>query len=541
MTQPHEHLLIVEDSPDSIKLIRHALESLYSLNFALDGATALDSAVRQLPDLILLDVDLPGLNGFDICRRFKQQPLTRDIPVIFLTALTGQSDEALGLAAGGSDFIGKPFNPDLLKARIRIHLELKMHRDRLDRLVAERTAELVKTREAVVASLAILAEFRDQETGMHTQRTRAYVRCLAEAARRQGVAITDSAVEWISQTAQLHDIGKVGIPDAILLKPGSLTDEEFEVIKRHTLIGGEAIRRAESIIGQNTFLHFAREIAEYHHEHWDGSGYPHGLRGSAIPISAQLMSLVDVYDALANERPYKPALPHARVVSIILNGDGRTRPEHFSPIVLQAFRSCHDEFEAINHLYREAVQAGGIAAGGTGSESAPRLPAARENTAAAVIASPAPAAGAPEWQPREAGRAFLVAEASSQYRKTGWVTEALADIPGFDPAAGLLYMQDDCDFYVQMLKQFAASHAQDAIRLHSALEAGDSAAAIRIAHSLKGLAGTLGAGALQAQAKALELELRAGMTLPAVEPDVLNLEALLAGLVSSLSGRLQPV
>ncbi len=352
--QSNEVILIVEDNTLNIDLLVHTLSPDYQIRVTTDGATTLQNIDRLMPDLILLDVMLPDIDGFEVCRQLKARISSRDIPVIFLTALTDKADEAIGLAAGANDFIAKPFNADLLKARVRIHLELKAHRDRLDKLVNERTAELEKTKEAVIASLAILSEYRDYETGKHIQRTRAYVRCLAKAVLPlNGVSADDAMIELISQSAQLHDIGKVGVPDAILLKPGRLSPEEFLVIKRHTIIGGEVIRRTEEILGTNTFLRFAREIAECHHERWDGTGYPYGLRDQEIPVSAQLMAVVDVYDALTSIRPYKKAFSHEQAVRIILEGDDRTRPEHFSPAMLEAFRQCQNEFMRINELFND--------------------------------------------------------------------------------------------------------------------------------------------------------------------------------------------
>lgn len=353
-------ILIVADNTLNIDLLVHILTPDYQIRVTIDGRSTLQNIEKLAPDLIILDVVLPDMDGFEVCRQLKARAATRDIPMIFLTALADKTDEAIGLAAGASDFIAKPFNADLLKARARIHLELKAHRDRLDKLVRERTAELERTKEAVIASMAILSEYRDFETGQHIQRTRAYVRCLAtkawQTASDRNAWVSDELIELISQSAELHDIGKVGVPDAILLKSGRLTDSEFAIIKRHTLIGGEVIRRTEQILGSNTFLHFAREIAECHHEHWDGSGYPHGLRGDEIPVSAQLTTLVDVYDALTSRLPYKPAYTHEQAVQIIQTGDERTRPEHFSPVILEAFSRCQDEFRHISEVMRDYSQ-----------------------------------------------------------------------------------------------------------------------------------------------------------------------------------------
>lgn len=352
-------LLVIEDSPIHIDLLVQLLSPDYRILVFTDGVSGLNAAETLLPDLILLDVVLPDIEGFEVCRKIKANPVTQDIPVVILTALTAVHDEVAGLSAGASDFISKPFNPGLLQARIRVHLDLKRHRDRLDKLVAERTAELEKTKEAIISSLAILSEYRDFETGMHVQRTQAFIRVLAmKVWELTGEPASAGLLDLIGQSAMLHDIGKVGVSDAILLKPGPLTEEEFETIKKHPIIGGDVIRRTEKILGSNTFLRYAREIAESHHERWDGSGYPHGLKGDEIPLSAQLMTLVDVYDALTSNRPYKKNLPHEEAVRIIREGDNRIKPEHFSPVILQAFIEVGEEFDHIRKIFRERENEG---------------------------------------------------------------------------------------------------------------------------------------------------------------------------------------
>ena len=349
-----ETILIIEDSPIHIDLLIQLLGPDYRILVHTDALSGLKGIEAQLPDLILLDVLLPDIDGIEVCRRIKTNPVTQDIPIIILTSLTAVNDEVAGLSAGASDFISKPFNPGLLKARIRVHLDLKNHRDRLDKLVAERTAELEKTKEAIISSLAILSEYRDYETGLHVQRTQAFIRCLAmKVWELTGEISSAGLLDLIGRSAMLHDIGKVGIPDSILLKPGPLSDEEFTMIKKHPLIGAEVLHRTEKILGSNTFLRYAREIAEYHHERWDGTGYPYGLKGDQIPLSAQLMSLVDVYDALTSNRPYKKNLSHAEAVRIIREGDERVKPEHFSPVVLQAFLLVGEEFDHIRMIFRE--------------------------------------------------------------------------------------------------------------------------------------------------------------------------------------------
>ncbi|MDD2534633.1 MAG: response regulator [Eubacteriales bacterium] len=352
-----ETILVIEDSPIHIDLLIQLLGPDYRVLVFTDGQTGLSGVEKIVPDLVLLDILLPDIDGLEVCRQIKSNPFTQDIPVVILTSLTEATDEVSGLEAGASDFISKPFNPGLLKARIRVHLDLKKHRDRLDKLVDERTAELEKTKEAIIASLAILSEYRDFETGMHVQRTQAFIRCLAmKVWDLTGEEATSGMLDLLGQSAMLHDIGKVGIPDTILLKPGPLSEAEFDIIKKHPIIGADVLRRTEKILGSNTFLRFALEIAESHHERWDGSGYPHGLKAEQIPLSAQLMTLVDVYDALTSNRPYKKHLPHEEAVRIIREGDDRIRPEHFSPVVQQAFFLVSEEFDHIRMIFREKDQ-----------------------------------------------------------------------------------------------------------------------------------------------------------------------------------------
>jgi len=266
--------------------------------------------------------------------------------VIFVTALTEAGDEAKGLALGAVDYITKPINPSLLKARVRNQLELKRHRDHLQELVDERTRELKLTQEVTIEAIGALAEYRDPETGGHIRRTQHYMRILATRLCQNpeyAPFLDHAAVESLYLSAPLHDIGKVGIPDSILLKPGKLTDEEFEDMKKHADFGRDAIKSAERRLGQDSFLRYAREIAETHHEKWNGSGYPCGLKEDEIPLSGRLMAVADVYDALISKRVYKPPYPHSEAVRLIVDGKG----SHFDPDVVDAFLSIQDEFRKI--------------------------------------------------------------------------------------------------------------------------------------------------------------------------------------------------
>ncbi|MEW6220470.1 MAG: HD domain-containing phosphohydrolase [Thermodesulfobacteriota bacterium] len=345
-----EAVMLVDDVEANIDLLTDVLGDDYQVFAALDGETALEDIANGPPDLILLDIMMPGLNGYEVCRRLKANPRTRDIPVIFLSALTGEDDEVAGLKLGAVDYIAKPFTPALVRARVRNHLELKKHRDGLAELVRARTRELAITKEVTIDGLAALAEYRDPETGGHIQRTKYYVRLLAEALRRQPrfqKALDEESLELLYKSAPLHDIGKVGVPDHILFKPGPLSAEEFTAMQKHAEYGANAIRRTEEKLPADSFLAFARQIAQTHHERWDGTGYPGGLRGDAIPLGGRLMALADVYDALISRRVYKAPLSHRRAVEIIIQGDGRTRPSHFDPEVLAVFAEQEAMFRQI--------------------------------------------------------------------------------------------------------------------------------------------------------------------------------------------------
>jgi len=256
------------------------------------------------------------------------------------------------LSLGAVDYIGKPFKASLVKNRVANQLELKRHRDRLDELVRERTQELALTKEVTIEAMATLAEWRDPETGGHIKRTQNYVRILAEymaANPKYAPQLDENTIELLYLSAPLHDVGKVSIPDSILLKPGRLTDEEFTEMKRHTTRGRDALAAAERKLGGNSFLRLAREIAYGHHERWDGKGYPQSIAGEAIPLPARLMSLADVYDALTSRRVYKPALPHEEVATMIRQGRG----EQFDPDVVDAFVQLQDEFQTITQRFHD--------------------------------------------------------------------------------------------------------------------------------------------------------------------------------------------
>lgn len=345
-------VMVVDDTASNIDILVDVLGDDYDIHVATDGESALRHIETYPPQLILLDIIMPGIDGYEVCRRLKANGATRYIPVIFLTALDDEQDEAKGLALGAVDYITKPFSPQLVKARVHNHLLLKRHQDHLEDLVRERTLELALTQEATIESMGTLAEYRDPETGGHIKRTQNYVKILAnhlsDHPRFSGF-LDGSMIERLYRSAPLHDIGKVGVRDNILLKPGRLTDDEFEEMKKHIYFGNNAILSTEKNLGQNTFLSLAREIAFGHHEKWDGSGYPLGLKEDAIPISARLMAVADVYDALISKRVYKPPYPHETAKKIMVAGKGI----HFDPDVLDAFLDLEQTFRTIALEYAD--------------------------------------------------------------------------------------------------------------------------------------------------------------------------------------------
>ncbi len=355
-------VLVVDDTPDNLALMQTLLRDLYRVKGANNGERALKIAAgEQPPDLILLDIMMPGLDGYEVCRRLKAEPATRDIPVIFLTAKSQVEDEQRGFELGAVDYITKPVSPPLVLARVQTHLALKAAADFLrdknaflEEEVDKRTREVMAIQDVTILAMASLAETRDNETGNHIRRTQHYVQALARRLSshpRFAAYLTVPTIKLLYKSAPLHDIGKVGIPDRILLKPGKLTPEEFEIMKTHTTLGRDAIAHAEQQLGVDVgFLTIAKEIAYSHQEKWDGSGYPQGLRGDQIPVSARLMAVADVYDALISRRVYKEPMPHEQAVEIIRQTAGR----HFDPDVVEAFLDIHETFRAIAVAYGDS-------------------------------------------------------------------------------------------------------------------------------------------------------------------------------------------
>lgn len=356
-------ILVVDDTPDNLALIAELLKGIYQIRIANNGEKALKLVRDDPPDLILLDIMMPGLSGYDVCIALKADVATRDIPVIFLTAMMAKEEEKKGLDLGAADFITKPVNPPVLLARVSTQLQVKAAADFLrdqnaflEAEVERRGRELAAIQDVTILAMASLAETRDNETGNHIRRTQHYIRCLATHLRshpRFSGFLSDRTIDLLFKSAPLHDIGKVGIPDRILLKPGRFEPHEFEIMKTHCKLGRDAIQHAEDQLGLEVdFLVFAKEIAYGHQEKWDGSGYPEGLAGDAIPISARLMAVADVYDALISRRVYKEGMPHEKAVAIIRDGRGT----HFDPDMVDAFLAVAEQFRVIALQYGDSAQ-----------------------------------------------------------------------------------------------------------------------------------------------------------------------------------------
>ncbi len=350
------NVLVVDDTEANVDILVDALGELYEVSVAMDGESALEAVAEEPPDIILLDIMMPGMDGYEVCRRLKTEGSAAEIPVIFLSALTEIENKTKGFQLGAVDYITKPFEVLEVQARVKTHLslvlagrELRTQNEMLEEKVLERTLELAQTQDVTIHSLAGLAETRDNETGGHILRTQGYVKALAEQLAKDSPyagRLDTRTIELFYKTAPLHDIGKVGVPDAILLKPGKLTSEEFDIMKRHAELGYEALVRSEktfNLVRKPDFLEHARDIALTHHEKWNGKGYPRGLAGEDIPLSGRIMAVADVYDALISKRVYKPAFTHEKAAAIIREESGA----HFDPVVVEAFSAIEEEFKRI--------------------------------------------------------------------------------------------------------------------------------------------------------------------------------------------------
>jgi putative two-component system response regulator len=347
-------IMVVDDSLVNLRLLSEMLsERGYQVKPFQSGEEALKAASTQPPDLVLLDIEMPGMNGFEVCAALKANASLRDIPVLFISALHETETKVSAFSHGALDYITKPFRFDEVDARVKTHLklsrlqkELEKHNRQLEDLVAAQVREISNSQMATIIALAKLAESRDDTTGLHIERVRTFCKVLAQTLRSMPDfenLLDPVFVESIFHASALHDIGKVGIPDAVLLKPGRLMPAEFEVFKAHTVLGAQTLEAVHKSYPKNMVLRMAVDIARYHHEKWNGNGYPDGLSGTAIPLSARIVSLADVYDALCSKRPYKEAYSHEEALEIITNDSGR----EFDPGIVAAFVRVENQFSEI--------------------------------------------------------------------------------------------------------------------------------------------------------------------------------------------------
>jgi putative two-component system response regulator len=336
-------ILIVDDMPQNIEVLGGVLDPHYKVRAATSGPRALVIAAKDpQPDLILLDIMMPDMDGLEVCRRLKADLRTRNVPVIFVTAMDEVDDEARGFDVGGVDYITKPISPPTVLARVRTHLALSNQSRELDRQVRERTQELKETRLDIIRCLGKAAEFKDDNTGLHVVRMSHYARILAI-----GAGLTDRDADLIFDAAPMHDVGKIGIPDGILKKPARLEPAEWEIMQEHVMYGVEILSGPSSEL-----LDMARTIALSHHEHWDGKGYPKGIAGGAIPLAGRIVAIADVFDALTSVRPYKKAWTPEEAVDLIRKNAGT----HFDPALVGIMDTVLAQFDEVRLRYRDASE-----------------------------------------------------------------------------------------------------------------------------------------------------------------------------------------
>ena len=350
------NILIVDDNPENLHLLANALLSDgYLVRAALNGEMAITMAINDPPDLIIMDINMPDMDGYQVCDHFKAQPTLKSVPIIFLSAMQDTDAKVLAFNHGGVDYATKPFIFEELLARVSTHIELhqlqqdlELRNESLNQTIFAQQQEISAAQLSTIVALAKLAESRDDDTGLHIDRVGAFSRRLAQAAQNhstRNAELNDHYVEMIYHASALHDIGKVGIADAILQKPGKLNSDEFDIMKTHPTIGFLTLETIVKSYPNNQMVSMGSDIAKSHHEKWNGSGYPEGLSGEAIPLSARIVAIADVYDALRSKRPYKTPFSHQQAVDIILEGRG----VHFDPELIMLFENIHHEFDQIWH------------------------------------------------------------------------------------------------------------------------------------------------------------------------------------------------
>jgi len=332
-------IFVVDDSDTNLTMAEAALEDQYRVMTMPSAASMFSFLEKVVPDLILLDIEMPEMNGFEALEKLKAKEQFSEIPIMFLTGRTDADVEARGFEMGAIDFVTKPFSAPVLLNRIKTHLDI-------DQVIRERTAQLHRLQNNIVSVLADMVENRDKGTGGHIERTSIYIKILIEEMKERGVyldEIRDWDVEKIVSSARMHDLGKISISDIIVNKPDKLTDKEYELIKTHTIEGEMIIDEIISKTGEDEFLNSARLFAGCHHERWDGKGYPRGLKGDKIPLQGRIMAIVDVYDALVSERPYKKAFSDEEAVQIIMDNAGI----HYDPKIAEVFFTVKDQFKTV--------------------------------------------------------------------------------------------------------------------------------------------------------------------------------------------------
>ncbi|MDR1979795.1 MAG: response regulator [Synergistaceae bacterium] len=357
------NVLIVDDDPTNLRLLQEILKKEYKIHSAPSGERALLFLQKQMPDLILLDVEMPGMGGYEVISRLKEDSRWRDIPVIFLTAQEGREKEEHAISLGAVDYILKPISSGVVTARVKLHLELETYKKHLEQIVAYKTLQLQKAQDSILEILANITAFRDSDTGWHIKRTTLYSQLLVEnllAKNHPDYPIDKNYADHVTKSAKLHDIGKVAVPDSILLKPAKLSMAEFQLIKLHTTYGAQMIDDAIADLGDDSsFLHVAREIVISHHEWWNGTGYPGGLVGAAIPISGRIMAIADVYDSLRSHRPYKVPITHEETLAIMKRETGT----HFDPYLMDMSSDIFDAFESVAMEYHDDARHNGMLMG----------------------------------------------------------------------------------------------------------------------------------------------------------------------------------